>query len=150
MKRFVIASGILSLLIGLLSAIPLSTSAADKKESTSAKKSPSVKKATTEKNNKKAADDEKPKFKGRLPAYYGSVVDEKQRAAIYALQEEYHNKLEQLKKDHAKQIKELESEEDEAIADVLTDEQKEKVAELKAKRRGTSKTATKKSSTTKK
>ncbi len=150
MKRFLIASGILSLLIGLLSAIPLSTSTAEETKADSSKKATTAKKATKEEGEEKTADDETPKFKGRLPAYYAAVVSEEQRATIYKLQEEYHNKLEALKKQHAKEIKELDAEEDEAIENVLTDEQKEKVAEAKAKRGSRSKTATKKSTTTKK
>jgi len=67
-------------------------------------------------------------FRGRLPAYYGKVVDEKQRKAIYAIQIEYHPKIEALRK----QLEDLMKERDEKVADVLTPEQQAKVEELRA------------------
>lgn len=157
MKRFIIVTGIFSLLIGLLSAIPLHTSSAAEKKA--AEKKTTEKKAATEKKStatKKTTDAKKPakpeeaKFKGRLPAYYGSVVDDKQRDEIYGIQKEYYTKLDKLKKEYATAVKALMAERNDDVADVLTDEQKEKVAELKVKRSKSTKTASKKPSTTKK
>lgn len=72
--------------------------------------------------------------RGRLPAHYAEVVDEKQRAAIYAIQQEYAERIKQLRL----QLDAVTKERDQKIAAVLTPEQKDKVAELaeaaKAKR----------------
>jgi hypothetical protein len=65
----------------------------------------------------------------RLPAYYGSVVNEKQRENIYKIQEEYQPKIELLKK----QLDALKKERDEKISAVLTEEQKKRVKEAAAK-----------------
>ena len=77
----------------------------------------------------KAAPAEKAKeFRGRLPAYYGTVVDDKQRQAIYDIQKEYHPKIAALKA----QLEALIKERDEKIEAVLTPEQLNKVEEAKA------------------
>ncbi len=72
--------------------------------------------------------------RGRLPAYYTEVVDEKQRAAIYAIQQEYAERIKQLRL----QLGAVTKERDQKIVAVLTPEQQAKVAELaeaaKAKR----------------
>ncbi len=68
------------------------------------------------------------KFRGRLPAYYGSVVERDQRKAIYKVQEEYAGKIAELKA----QLQAVTKERDEKIATLLTPEQREKVNELKA------------------
>lgn len=72
--------------------------------------------------------------RGRLPAYYAEVVDEKQRTAIYAIQQEYAERIKQLRL----QLDAVTKERDQKIAAVLTPEQQKKVAELaeaaKAKR----------------
>lgn len=69
----------------------------------------------------KAAAAAKPK--GRLPAYYADVVDEKQRAAIYSIQADFKSKIEALQE----QIDKLTAERDTAIESVLTAAQKDKV-----------------------
>jgi len=77
----------------------------------------------------KAAPAEKAKkFKGRLPAYYGTVVDDKQRQAIYDIQEEYAPKIAELKA----QLEALMKERDEKVEAVLTPEQLQKIEEAKA------------------
>lgn len=63
------------------------------------------------------------KFQGRLPAYYRTVVDEKQRASIYAIQKEYWTQIEDLKA----QLEALAKQRDEKIAAVLTPEQLKQV-----------------------
>jgi len=77
----------------------------------------------------KAAPAEKAKeFRGRLPAYYGTVVDEKQRQAIYDIQKEYHARIAALKA----QLEALIKQRDEKIDAVLTPEQLQKIEEAKA------------------
>jgi hypothetical protein len=66
----------------------------------------------------KAAAAAKPK--GRLPAYYADVVDERQRAAIYSIQSDFKSKIEALQE----QIDKLTAERDTAIESVLTAAQK--------------------------
>ncbi len=72
--------------------------------------------------------------RGRLPAHYAEVVDEKQRAAIYAIQQEYAERIKQLRL----QLETVTKERDAKILAVLTPAQQKKVAELaeaaKAKR----------------
>ena len=145
MKRVIVANGILWLLIGLLTALPPSTTPAAEKKAGTSKNSTTAKKTT-----KKPGKDEATKFKGRLPAHYGSVVDDKQRKEIYDIQAEYYNKLENLRKDHASQLKALMADRDEEITDLLTDEQRKKVAKLKADRSKSAKATSKKSSAVKK
>ncbi len=74
------------------------------------------------------------KFQGRLPAYYRTVVDQKQREAIYAIQKEYWTQIEALKA----QLAALTKQRDEKITATLTPEQLKQVeaavAAAKAKR----------------
>jgi hypothetical protein len=73
----------------------------------------------------------------RLPAHYASVVNEKQREAIYKIQEEYQPKIESLQK----QLKALKKQRDEKISAVLTAEQKKQVEEAAAKTKNAPKDA---------
>ena len=66
---------------------------------------------------------EKREFRGRLPAYYRTVVDEEQRQEIYAIQKEYWTQIEALKA----QLAALTKQRDEKVAAVLTPEQLKKV-----------------------
>jgi hypothetical protein len=66
----------------------------------------------------------------RLPAYYGSVVTEKQREVIYKIQDEYQPKIAAL----TEQLKALKNEQEAKIAAVLTEQQKKRVEEA-AKRK---------------
>lgn len=68
------------------------------------------------------------KFRGRLPAYFSQVVDEEQRKAIYAIQEEYSAKIVSLKT----QLETMTKERDDKIAATLTASQREKIEGLKA------------------
>jgi hypothetical protein len=70
----------------------------------------------------------------RLPPYYGSVVTDNQRKAIYRIQDEYQPKIAAL----TEQLKALKKERDEKIAAVLTENQKKRVEEA-AKRKHESK-----------
>lgn len=83
---------------------------------------------------KPAAAEKKPG--NRLPPYYRGVVDEKQRDAIYKIQEQYRSKIDDLKAQLAAAMKER----DDKIVAVLTVEQQAKIQSLsaaaKAKRAG--------------
>ena len=68
------------------------------------------------------------KFRGRLPNYYRLVVDQKQREAIYEIQEEYAPKIAALKA----QLAAITKERDEKIEAALTPEQLKKIEEAKA------------------
>jgi hypothetical protein len=87
---------------------------------------PAVKKTTAEERPSKHV--VKKKLRGRLPAFFTKVVDQKQREQIYVIQKEYAPKIDELKAKLAALIKER----NEKIADVLTPEQREKLQELKA------------------
>jgi hypothetical protein len=73
----------------------------------------------------------------RLPAHYGSIVNEKQRKAIYEIQDEYQPKIEALKR----QLDSLKKERDEKISAVLTEEQRKRLKEAAAKGKSKSKDA---------
>jgi hypothetical protein len=75
----------------------------------------------------KASEPKKPR--GRLPAYYGQVVDEKQREAIYAIQADYAGRISALQA----QLDALIGERDQKVEGVLTPEQLQKVKELREK-----------------
>lgn len=76
-------------------------------------------------------------FRGRLPAYYGRVVDETQRQEIYTIQGKYNEQIVELRS----QIEKLEAQRDTEVEEVLTDEQRAQVKsmmeEARAKRRST-------------
>jgi Spy/CpxP family protein refolding chaperone len=84
------------------------------------------------------------RFRGRLPAYYRHVVDQKQRETIYKIQEEYEPKIAALRA----QLEAIMKERNEKVAAVLTPEQLKKVEELgaaaKAKREKAKERPTKK------
>ena len=67
-------------------------------------------------------------FRGRLPNYYSTVVDTSQRERIYAIQKEYHLRIDALKA----QLEALLKERDTKVVDVLSLEQKAKVEQAKA------------------
>lgn len=78
---------------------------------------------------KAAAGERKAKApRGRLPAHYTQVVDEKQRETIYKIQQEYEPKIADLRA----QLDKLTKERDGKVAAVLTPEQQKKVADLQA------------------
>ncbi len=68
------------------------------------------------------------KARGRLPAYYASVVTEEQRDQVYKIQQEYNPKIEALEK----QLDAVRNERNEKIAAVLTPEQRKQVDEAAA------------------
>jgi hypothetical protein len=74
----------------------------------------------------KAAKKEK-EAKGRLPAYYGEVVSEEQRAKIYEIQKKYAQQIENLQA----QLEALRVKQNEEIEAVLTKEQLDKVNALR-------------------
>lgn len=71
---------------------------------------------------------ERAKPRGRLPAYFSRVVSAIQREKIYKVQASFRGQIEKLNA----QLRELEMQRDKAVEDVLTDDQKAKVAEYQA------------------
>lgn len=74
---------------------------------------------------KAAAAAEKPK--GRLPAYYKDIVDDRQKDAIYAIQADFKGKIDAVKE----QVEKLEAERDAAVENVLTAAQKTRLKAAK-------------------
>ena len=68
------------------------------------------------------------KPRGRLPAYYGEVVDAAQREKIYAIQQSYAERIAALQA----QLKDLNEKMDAEVKAVLTPEQQKKLDELSA------------------
>ena len=66
--------------------------------------------------------------RGRLPAYYAQVVDDKQRERIYSIQKSYSAKIEALEAE----LKAVTSKRDAEIEAVLTPQQRQRVAALEA------------------
>ncbi len=71
------------------------------------------------------------KLRGRLPAYYGKVVSEKQRKEIYEVQAKFNEQIEKLKE----QLVSLTSQRNTEVEKILTDEQRTEIAKLKEARR---------------
>lgn len=69
---------------------------------------------------------EGPKLSGRLPRYYSSVVRPEQRQAIYQIQATYRQEIAKLQM----QLEELKQRESEEIAQVLSEEQRDRVMQL--------------------
>ena len=67
--------------------------------------------------------------RGHLPKYYANVVTEEQKEKILKIQEEYKPKIEALQE----QLKALKKERDDKISAVLSEEQKKKIEDAKAK-----------------
>ncbi|MBC8868325.1 MAG: hypothetical protein H8E44_02855 [Planctomycetes bacterium] len=64
---------------------------------------------------------------GRLPRYYGQIgLSDEQRGKVYEVQRTYREQIEELRK----QLKAIEAKQKEEISEVLTEEQKAKLAEL--------------------
>ncbi len=84
---------------------------------------------------------ERAKPRGRLPAFFATVVNEKQREEIYKIQSDYTAKLDELEK----QLAALRAERDAKIDAVLTPEQLDSVNKKReeAKKRGEGKEETK-------
>jgi hypothetical protein len=66
-------------------------------------------------------------FSGRLPRYYASLVDNQQRAAIYAIQMRFYREIESLER----QLAALKKTEMEEIESVLTAAQRKQLEELR-------------------
>ncbi|MGB9688715.1 hypothetical protein [Thermogutta sp.] len=67
-----------------------------------------------------------PAFRPRLPAYYGKVVDEKQRQKIYDIQRKYHAQIAELQR----QLEKLIAQRDAEIEAVLTPQQKTEIEKM--------------------
>ena len=82
------------------------------------------------------------KFQGRLPSYYGTVVNEAQRQAIYTIQKRYFTRIEELKAE----LESLTKKRNDEVASVLSPQQQVEIDDLKAtakaKRDAKKKTAT--------
>ena len=129
MSHFLTRSFVVVALIGMCS-----LSFAADKTTTSKTKTTSSKKAAA-----------KTEVKGRLPRYFASIVDEKQRTEIYTIQSEYRAKIEALEKELAK----LRAAELDSIEDVLTSTQKRKLTSLRSSKSTKSKSSTSKSTAAK-
>lgn len=68
-----------------------------------------------------------PPFRPRLPAYYGRVVDEKQRQKIYDIQRKYHPQIAELQR----QLEKLIAQRDAEIEAVLTPQQKAEIQKMR-------------------
>jgi uncharacterized protein HemX len=66
--------------------------------------------------------------RGRLPAYYGQVVNQQQREQIYAIQAKYNARIAELQK----QLADLRAQRDAEIEKVLTPEQLKRIQQLRA------------------
>lgn len=66
--------------------------------------------------------------KGRLPPYYGEVVDDAERAKIYEIQAGYEARIDKLEAE----LEALKAERDEKVAKVLSPAKLKKVEELRA------------------
>ncbi len=71
------------------------------------------------------------KSRGRLPAYYGKVVTDEQREQIYEIQARFTEQITKLQE----QLDALVAKRDAEIDQVLTDEQRAKIARLKSERK---------------
>ena len=71
------------------------------------------------------------KPRGRLPAYYGKVVTDKQREEIYAIQAKFNEEIAKLQE----QLETLSTKRDTEIEKVLTDEQRAEIARFKSERK---------------
>jgi hypothetical protein len=67
------------------------------------------------------------KTKGRLPAYYGDVVNDAQRQSIYAIQEKYAKQIAALNE----QLDTVTKQRDTEVENVLTPDQKEKLRQAR-------------------
>ena len=68
------------------------------------------------------------KFRGRVPAYYGTVVDDRQRQQIYSIQRRYFHQIEPLKV----KLEALTKKRDAEVAAVLSPRQQAEVKRLEA------------------
>jgi Spy/CpxP family protein refolding chaperone len=71
------------------------------------------------------------KTRGRLPAYYGKVVTDKQREQIYEIQAKFTEQIAKLQE----QLDALVAKRDAEVEQVLTDEQRAEIARLKSERK---------------
>ncbi|MHB0955107.1 MAG: hypothetical protein ACYC6N_20160 [Pirellulaceae bacterium] len=71
------------------------------------------------------------KVRGRLPAYFGKVVTDKQREQIYTIQAKFNEEIAKLQE----QLDTLSAKRDTEIEKVLTDEQRAEVARFKSERK---------------
>jgi len=130
MKHESLRRGMVSSLSTLLLAILLVAPAAAQEPAAKAAAEPSKPPAITPQKEVK-------KPRGRLPAYYGKVVSEKQREEIYLIQAKYNEQIDKLKE----QLETLTTQRNGEVEQVLTDEQRAEVARLQAARRSRSRSS---------
>ena len=124
LQRTVVSSLVALLLTALWTA---SAIAQETPQPGAAEQSPAAAAATTDANAAK-------KPKGRLPAYYGKVVTDKQREQIYEIQAKFTEQIVKLQE----QLAALSTKRDAEIAQVLTEEQRAEIARLKSERKSRS------------
>ncbi len=117
------------LLVCALASFCVTAIGAEKKSSTKSTKTTASKAKTTDQEG----------LTGRLPRYFSSLVDEKQRDEIYEIQASYRDKIEELEK----QLADLRSKEMAAIEKVLTTTQRKKLADLRSGEKPTAKASSK-------
>jgi hypothetical protein len=116
-------------LILLLASFCLVTVAQEKK-STGSAKAPAAS-AKKDVSSTKSAKQQTTRPRGRLPRYFSSLVDDKQRAEIYQIQALYREKIQELETELAK----LELEQMSEIEDSLSATQRKELSELREKSR---------------
>lgn len=119
-KRINWGSALLGFVAATLLVMPIATHGQDAKKADGKAASAADKDATATKKRNKP--------RGRLPAYYGKVVSQKQRSEIYQIQGRYAEQIATLKQ----QLKQLAEKRDAEVAAVLTDEQRAEVEKAKA------------------
>ncbi len=124
--------GVVTLIVAVLVAAAMTTSAGAQ---TPAKK-PAAKPAAKPDAKPDAVKTRK-KPRGRLPAYFGKVVTQKQREEIYQLQAKYSEQIDKLQKELAQ----LTAKRDSDVQGVLTPEQKTEIEQLRRNRRSRSSAA---------
>lgn len=107
---------------------------AQKKSSTASSRSGKTSEATTSESESTTAKStskssvKQPELKGRLPRYFASLVDRKQRQEVYEIQASYREKVEALEK----QLAELRDAEMASMEKVLTATQRKKLSEMRS------------------
>lgn len=130
MKRFFRAPLVVFAIVPFLFAVAGAQSDAPKAASKAADRADKADRADAKPAKQRA------KARGRLPAFYGQVVDGLQREKIYAIQKDYEPKISALQAE----LKALQDKRDADCQAVLTPEQREKLKALtdaaKQKRKG--------------
>lgn len=140
MRRFVVRAVVGCCVLSLVALAHTHSGFANSQENADAPKAAAKKTTMKPKRSPKKAGTKK-KAGGRLPAYYGQIgLTAEQREKIYGIQRTYREQIQELRK----QLQTLEAKQKEEIDDVLTEEQKTKLADLIAEAKKKRSTTTKK------